>query len=197
MAESGATGLFVVVDASVGVTLTQPEAQSDSARAALLRMQGEAARFLVPTAFWLEVVNVLRRRDADAETIMESVYELRRLGLESRELDEPLLLLTVDLILRHRLMAHDGLYLALAEATDARLLTADVQLADAAGARAVLVRPDASYGRVQEDIAPYRVGHRSRPMEVGPWPGAAAYIARLRERTEPSVRGGSPTPRGG
>ncbi len=173
----------VVVDASIGVTLTQQEAQSGSAREALAALDAAGLRFVVPALFWLEVVNALRRRGTDAETITESVYELRQLGLESRELDEPLLLLTIDLVVRHRLTAYDALYLALAEATGARLLTADANLAAAAPDRTILVRADT------ERRGEHRGAHETavaydfdRPAaDTRAWPGAAAYLTRLRE----------------
>ena len=192
MAENGRDQGVVVVDASIGVTLAQHEVQSGAARATLADLRATPVRLLVPAAFWLEVVNALRRRGTPVETIMESVFELRRLGLESRESDEPLLLLTVDLVVRHRLTAYNALYLALAQATNARLLTADARLAGAAGDRAILVEPDG--GREGERYGVHDISARYE-LEPVPgddaWPGAAAYLARLRARSTASRETGS------
>ncbi len=83
-----------------------------------------------------------------------------------------MLLLALDAVVRHGLTAYDAAYLALAEAADADLLTADAALAAAAGSRARLVGP----GRIGESPAPYAAGSWTD------WPGAAAYLADLRAR---------------
>ncbi len=50
-----------------------------------------------------------------------------------------MILLTLDVVEHHRLTAYDGLYLALAEASRPMLLPADIELAGAAGGRAILL----------------------------------------------------------
>ena len=88
------------------------------------------------------------------------------------DLDRPMLLLALDAVARHGLSAYDAAYLALAEAADAELLTADAALAAAAGSRAHLVGP----GRIGESGASYGV------TSWADWPGAADYLADLRAR---------------
>ncbi len=83
-----------------------------------------------------------------------------------------MLLLALDAVARHGLSAYDATYLALAEAADAELLTADAALATAAGARARLVGP----GRIGESPGSYAAGPWTD------WPGAASYLADLRAR---------------
>jgi hypothetical protein len=78
----------------------------------------------------------------------------------------------VDLVERHRLIAYDAAYLALALQLDAQLLTLDLRLAAAAGPRAIPIEDGhylAEQGRTYEhDVT---------------WPdyrGASAFLAKLR-----------------
>ena len=165
----------VVLDASVGVGFVRDEPNSLHISQRVHSLRGTGHRLVVPSVFWLEIVNVLGRRyHTPPEAILEAVVELEAAGLETVELDRPMLLLAIDAIVRHGLTAYDAAYLALADAADARLLTADVTLAAAAGSRAILI------GDVR--------GVRERPPSYKPagapawaaWPGAAAYLRELR-----------------
>ena len=136
----------------------------------------EGRRLLVPSVFWLEVMNVLGRRyRADAPKLLEALVELEAVGLETVELDRPMLLLALDAVVRHGLTAYDAAYLAVADAADARLLTGDTDLATAAGRRAL---PMTRRRRTRE------VGRQYRPADAdwAAWPGAAAYLRELRAR---------------
>jgi predicted nucleic acid-binding protein len=129
----------------------------------------------VPALFWLEIVNVLGRRyHAPPQAILEAVVELEAAGIETVELDRPMLLLAIDAVVRHGLTAYDAAYLALADAADARLLTADARLASAAGWRAILVGEDRG---IREQPVSYET---ARWPAWGAWPGAAAYLRELR-----------------
>ena len=167
----------VVLDASVGIPLVRDEPTSlrISQRIHALRKTGH--RLIVPFLFWLEILNVLGRRyQAPPQAILEAIVELEAAGLETVELDRPMLLLAVDAVVRHGLTAYDATYLALADAADAQLLTADATLAAAAGGRGILL------GEAH--------GVRERPVGYLPaggpawatWPGAAAYLRQLRAR---------------
>ena len=114
----------VVIDASIGVALARDEPASREAAARLSEFRSEGRRLLVPSVFWLEVMNVLGRRyRADAPELLEALVELEAVGLETVELDRPMLLLALDAVVRHGLTAYDAAYLAVADAADARLLT--------------------------------------------------------------------------
>lgn len=116
-----------------------------------------------------------RRYGYPAAAVLEAIYELEELGLTTVTLDRPIILLTLDVVERHRLTAYDGLYLALAEASRAMLLTADIELAGAAGDRAILLPKRVS--GLAEDPAPYQ-----GEATWGRWPGSAAYLPELRRR---------------
>jgi predicted nucleic acid-binding protein len=163
----------VVVDASAGIPLVRPEAASAEVSQTLLGMRQAGRRFLVPPLFWLEVLNVLTRRYRyEPHQALEALAELDAAGLETIELDRPMLLLALDVVAKYGLSAYDAACVALAETADADLLTADATLAAAAGARGLLVGAD----RIGEQPAAYAAGSWTD------WPGAASYLADLRAR---------------
>ena len=161
----------LVIDASIALAVVLDEPVRDVIRR-LLRKRG---RPRVPSFFWLEVINTFARRHGYAsDEILEAVRELEELGIETIETDAFGRLIVIDLVERHALTAYDATYLALAESADAQLLTADRQLAVAAGPRAILV--DAT-GRISELPPAYEV------TPTWPtWRGAAAYLGELRRR---------------
>ncbi len=113
-----------VVDASVAIKWFIPEIHSEAAVQAR-RLRG---RLHVPAFLQLELGNVIakkiRREEltrADGETILR---ELRHLPLQ-RHADERLFPTAYELALDTRRSLYDCLYLALAEAVDGRLITAD------------------------------------------------------------------------
>lgn len=167
----------LVIDASVAISLVRKEANSAEASAILAKHRQAGTPLLAPSVMWLEVLNSLGRRyRLPPAAILEDLAELDALGLETVELDRPMLLLALDAVARHGLTAYDAAYLALAEAGDAHLLTADGLLAAAAGDRAILLGGGGAEREIREAIAAYRLpGWAS-------WPGAAAYLRQLRSR---------------
>lgn len=134
---------------------------------------GAADPIIVPGLFWLEIVNVVAMRHRwSPSAIVELVYELERLGLRTTEVGRPGFLAVIDAVGRWGLTAYDAHYLVLAESSDARLLTADVPLAAAAGDRAILVGRD-------RGVADERPSYSPAESWVA-WKGAAGYLAELR-----------------
>lgn len=161
----------LVVDASVAIAMSVGEPLADAARAILRTRDAAGGALLVPTFFWLEVVNVLGRRYRMSPALMvEAVVDLEKMRLETIQLDRPHLLLTIDAMARGGLSAYDAAYLALAESADAQLFTADHRLAAVAGERAL--RLDG--GRAVHEVAPPYAASWAE------WPGAAAYLRQLR-----------------
>jgi predicted nucleic acid-binding protein len=168
----------LVIDASIGIAVVRKEPGWKGALDALRLRRVAGSPLLVPSLFWLELVNVLSRRyRLKPAIVIEAIAELEIIGLESVELERPMLLLALDAVVRHRLSAYDAAYLALAESADAELLTADARLAAAAGRRALQVQGS--------DLI------RERPVEYNlqpgsgtwaDWPGAANYLRQLRAR---------------
>ena len=173
----------VVIDASIGVALARDEPASQESAARISELHSEGRRLFVPSVFWLEVINVLGRRyRAEPPQLLEALVELEAIGLETVELDRPMLLLALDAVARHGLTAYDAAYLALADAADARLLTGDAELATAAGQRAL---PVSRRRRIREAKGRYRPA----PADWASWPGAAAYLQELRTRLLPAPKG--------
>lgn len=143
----------VVVDASVALALLTDEIGTQSAAAAVVSWQASATELLVPSHFWLEVTNVLiGRKRIRPEGVVAAFVDLDHLGLRTVESDRPLLLLTIDQMLRAGLTAYDAIYLALALSTNARLATLDRRLAEAAGDAGLLIGPSG----ISEPRADYR-----------------------------------------
>ena len=167
----------LVMDASVAVAVVLRETAAVQARAALRRARRMNREVVVPSLFWLEVINALGRgHHLSMSLILEAVAELDAIGLETVELDRPMLLLALDAVARHGLTAYDAAYLALAEWADADLLTADARLAAAAGERALFMGDTQPPSHAISD-APASYG-----SSWADWPGAAAYLRRLRSR---------------
>jgi predicted nucleic acid-binding protein len=166
-------GPTLVVDASAALAIVHDEPGASRVRRALADPTIGAGRRLVPDVFWLEVMNVLvRGHGATPEEVVEAVRQLDELDLESVCIDRPLLLLGLDLQVRHRLTAYDAAYLALAESEDAQLLTLDQRLADAAGDRAVRI----------DGLPPRRLAEEPAQYNAEPvdWARFGPYLARLR-----------------
>ncbi len=162
----------LVVDASVALMLLRREQGHEDARERLRAAILRDRPLLVPALFWLEVVNVLAHRYRyPPPALAEAVFELEQIGLRTTEVGRPGVLAVVDAVTRRGLTAYDAAYLVLAESADARLLTADVRLAAAAGDRAELVGADG----VAETPAAYVA-----EAEWVRWRDASAYLAELR-----------------
>ncbi|WP_447974452.1 type II toxin-antitoxin system VapC family toxin [Nitrospira sp. Kam-Ns4a] len=113
-----------VVDASVAIKWFIPERFSEAAQ----RLRQPGLRLSVPAFFWLEIGNVLVKKIRRGELAREEgdyiLKELRHLPLQ-RHADERLLRPAYALALQTRRSLYDCLYLALAEALDGSLVTAD------------------------------------------------------------------------
>jgi predicted nucleic acid-binding protein len=164
---------MIVLDASVAlcVGLGEPSAALVEDRLRGWLRGGE--RLIVPSPFWLEVVNTLRIRGRmSGGAIVEAVHYLDTFDLETVDLDRPHLLLVVDAVEHHGLTGYDASYLVLAELLDASLATFDRPLAAAAGGRWIPVdRPTG--------VHEARIAYPSEPT----WPdysGLGAFLSRLR-----------------
>jgi predicted nucleic acid-binding protein len=177
----------VVVDASIGIARVRPELASPSVRRLLTSLAADGSRLLVPAHFWIEVINALGvRHRMSVPEIAEALHELDQLAVETVEVDRPLLLSATTLLAGHRLTAYDALYLALAEARDARLATLDRELAAAAGGRAIRLEDAGPPRRLAEQRAAYGAPVTTAAADPGRWPGFGAYLAELRARERPS-----------
>ena len=163
----------LVVDASAALRVLRREPGHETVRQHLRERIPSADPLLVPPIFWLEIVNVLAHRYRyQPPAVVEAVYELEQVGISTAEVGRPGVLAVIDAVGRFGLTAYDAAYLVLAESVDAQLLTADADLASAAGDRAILV---AAEGGVSESTPSYATG-----PSWADWKGAGAYLAELR-----------------
>lgn len=162
----------VVVDASVALGVLRDEAAGVRAQTSLRDWASIDRPILVPSHFWLEIVNVVGRSGrASGERVLAAVHRLDGFGLQTVEPDRPLLLQVIDRVERLGLSSYDAMYLVLAESVDADLATFDRELAAAAGTRAIAFET----GGLHESPVMYE-------HDVS-WPsykGASAYLAKLR-----------------
>ena len=113
-----------VVDASVAIKWFIPEIHSDAA----LQAKRLRQRLHVPAFMTMELGNVIAKKIRRGELTREDgrsiLKELRHLPLQ-RHADERLFPAAYELALDTQQSLYDCLYLALAEAVDGRLITAD------------------------------------------------------------------------
>ncbi|HEY6608034.1 MAG TPA: PIN domain-containing protein, partial [Candidatus Limnocylindria bacterium] len=87
----------LVVDASAALALLRDEPGAGEARRHLAEQVREGAPTLVPSFFWLELVNVLARRYQLAPSaIVEAVFELEQIGLRTAHVGRPETLAVID-----------------------------------------------------------------------------------------------------
>jgi predicted nucleic acid-binding protein len=167
----------LIIDASIAISIVRREPEGPAAAAAISGRTRGGGRIVVPSHFWLEVTNTLmRRRRWSGADVLQSIHDLDDLGLETIDLDRPLLLLAIDAGERYRLTAYDAAYLALAVALDGSVLTLDGALRAAAGTRALATGP----AKLSDTPAPYE--------HAVTWPdykGASAFLAKLRAEAAP------------
>lgn len=142
-----------------------------------VRERGEA--IIVPELFWLEVTNALvRRHRLGSDDVLAAMRDIDELGPRTVASHRGLVLLGIDLMLAHGLSAYDASYLALVQAEDVHLLTADRRLGRAAGDRSVIRFPSA----VHEELSPY-----GTDLPVGALAVHGQYLAELRREAEAGI----------
>jgi predicted nucleic acid-binding protein len=163
----------VVIDASAALTIVLDEPHGAAIESALRTWGTQGRTIAVPAHFWLEVVNTLGRRpEWTGQRTIAALHRLDLFGVQTIELDRPLLLRSIDLVERYRLTSYDAAYLAAAESIDGDLASLDRALLAAAGTRAIAFDDE---HRINEAPATYE-------HDVT-WPNykeASAYLAHLR-----------------
>ena len=170
----------IVLDASAAIALIRSEHAEQEINVQISRHRIDGGRLLVPDLFWIELTNVfMNRYSASPREAVQILREVDELGIESIRTERALVLHAIEIQHRHRLSAYDATYLALAEAENARLLTLDVKLADAAGARAIHL--DGMPRRLSEGATEYG----RDPID---WARFGPYLARLRAEAVTGAR---------
>lgn len=130
-----------VIDASVLVKLYANEDASEEARSLLGRAgDPDPPLFLAPTLIYVECANALlkytRRLDMDRRIAEESISSFARLPINAFDSSE-FLPRAFDIAITAQLSLYDALYVALAQIFDAKLVSDDRRLLDAARAMGV------------------------------------------------------------
>lgn len=130
---------MIVLDASVVVELLLGTSR---ALAVIDVLEDETQTVHAPHLLDVEVLSVLRRLVLrgvlSAQAARLALDDYRSLGIERHDHD---LLLERAWAIRDNVTAADAMYVALAEALPARLLTFDTRLSSAPGLRAFVVQP--------------------------------------------------------
>lgn len=171
----------IVIDASLALAWVLDEPQPDWAHHLRAQAEGRLVDLRVPTAFWLEVDNILVRQPGTThDQMLEGVLRLDALGLTDVELDRPMRLRSLELAFRHRLTTYDAVYLALAVDQGVQLATLDAQLARAASSHDLRYGDDHTVA-VRERWPTYGADQTPDPVSLA---AIGAYIARFREPLE-------------
>jgi predicted nucleic acid-binding protein len=163
----------VVIDCSVAIAIALDEPGSDGLTVRMAQWAKQRRQILVPGIFWLEVINVLARTHRlSGADVLHAIHSIDAMTVVTVDPDRAFHVGVIDAVERHGLSAYDAAYLVLTELSDGEIATLDLDLARAAGPRAILL--DGRH-RLSETPAPYE-------HDVT-WPnykGASAYLAKLR-----------------
>ncbi len=125
---------LLVIDASVAVKWYLPEPNQELADALRARSEEGVISLAAPELLTIEVASAVwkraRRSQLDIHRALEIVQDLQRTPLRwrsTRELVEP----ATRIALQWGCTVYDAMYLALAEAHDTQVVTADRRLAEA------------------------------------------------------------------
>ena len=163
------------MDASVVIAWLLDQDHPEWVSAAMDALRGGRTTAVAPALLWLEVGNRLARAtEMGDEVALEAMLRVESLGVEIVQIERPLRLRALTLARAHRLTMYDAVYLAVAEAADAPLLTLDGRL-DAAATVLGLGR-DGGSGRVSEPTAPYL----DRPVDGTSIAAIGAALAEIR-----------------
>lgn len=168
----------VIVDASLALAWLLDEPRPRWASALEEAAERRLVEMRVPTAFWLEVGNVLVRQGGMThDQMLEGLIRLESMGIVDVELDRPTRLRAVDVAHRHHLTTYDAVYLALAVDLGARLATLDSALGRAAAAHGLRYGDDPT-SATREPRAAYGSGEAPDPVSLA---AIGAYVARFRD----------------
>ena len=172
----------IILDSSVAIAIVRNEPGAEALRVAVDQWTVLGRPLLVPSIFWLEVVNALARRHRyRGLDVLHAVHELDELTITTVESDRAQVLKIIDLVERFGLTSYDASYLALAHLYAGDIATLDLELVRAAGTRAIVLD---GRRRFSEASAPYE-------HDVT-WPnykGTSAYLAKLRAEAREAAAG--------
>lgn len=131
----------IVIDASVGAKWCLPLSREDLVQEAadlLALFHSGDLEFVVPDLFWLELANVLwkatARQEIDANWADRAFSKVWDFDIATFPCSQ-FVPRALQLAISHRRTVYDSVYVALAFACDAELITADERLANALSAR--------------------------------------------------------------
>jgi predicted nucleic acid-binding protein len=133
----------LTIDASVFVSSARTEkTHHHASRRFLSQMQGQNAALFCPILVLPECAAAIARPTGDAGLGEELVALIEAMpGLQLVHLDSPLAHRAAEIAARHRLRGADAIYVAVAEALDAALITWDAEMLERGAAIVTTMTP--------------------------------------------------------
>jgi len=133
----------LVIDASVLVKAFIPESGSEEAGSLLARVEAAEVGLIAPELIYPETANILWKKVRRNELTLDEAREIAEAVLAvpiRAEAAASTILLALDIALAFGVTAYDAQYVALAEALDCQLITADQKLASTLEGTGLVVR---------------------------------------------------------
>lgn len=166
----------VVIDASVALALLLDAPEAPLVAQSFRRWVADGRSRIVPSLFWLEVLDRLRREPGTSGAeLIDGIHRLDTYDIETIDTGRAAIVRVIDRVERYRLSSYDATYLVLAEDYDADVATFDRALAAAAGDRALTLGDGHRLHEPPEDY--------ERDVTWPRYKEASAYLAKLRSDT--------------
>lgn len=167
---------LVTIDASVVLARLLAEPRPSWIDATFDDAQDGKVALIAPPLLWLEIGNrLVRAHDVGDEFALEAMLRAEALPITPVDIGRPMRLRALQLGREHGLTMYDATYLAVAESAEARMLTLDSQLHDAAVALGL--GREGGPRRVSEPAAPYG----DRPVDRTSIAAIGAALAEMRK----------------
>ncbi len=118
----------LVIDASVIVKWFLDEEDSEKARVIRSNLEKEEISIIVPPLLFLEILNSLKYNKVKEQNIISANKILFGLDFDIKDLNEEIMLKTIENSVKYNITIYDALYVTLAQIHGTFLITADKKL---------------------------------------------------------------------
>ena len=118
----------LVIDASVIVKWFLDEEDSEKARVIRSNLEKEEISIIVPPLLFLEILNSLKHNKVKEQNIISANKILFGLDFDIKDLNEEIMLKTIENSVKYNITIYDALYVTLAQIHGTFLITADKKL---------------------------------------------------------------------
>ena len=118
----------LVIDASVIVKWFLDEEDSEKARVIRSNLEKEEISIIVPPLLFLEILNSLKYNKVKEQNIISANKILFGLDFDIKDLNEEIMIKTIENSVKYNITIYDALYVTLAQIHGTFLITADKKL---------------------------------------------------------------------